>query len=392
MTRQDIEEKIKLANEATVLAKAAQLNEEVKIGKQAEANRQAVINWSASKDNPASKNYVGNTGLGGQQGKVDPVDPVDPTVTPKTDIKSTVKAVADEKSIAGGSALAGKLRYLSAGPGGFAAKTAKGKAEEKKNQALQALNIFKTGLPEERNRTKAQKTKLGELQKAYDTAKAEVATFTEEGFAKQVSDVLMTLPGDIQAAFTQLKANYDSTERTALVAAEKEAKTVYDSTIKRVNPDPKERTDAETKSIAKKLKTLMDARRALKAYDTQNITPLRGALTAKGYGFGIKAFTGYAKGGMVMPQYFAVGGQAMGTDTVPAMLTPGEFIVSQPAVEDFGINNLKAINNGTYGGNSVYNYSVNVNAGSNASADDIARAVMNKINEVDARRVRGNNF
>jgi hypothetical protein len=74
------------------------------------------------------------------------------------------------------------------------------------------------------------------------------------------------------------------------------------------------------------------------------------------------------------------------------MLTPGEFIVSQPAVEDFGVNNLKAINSGTYGGNSVYNYSVNVNAGSNASADDIARAVMNKINEIDARKVRGNNF
>jgi hypothetical protein len=100
----------------------------------------------------------------------------------------------------------------------------------------------------------------------------------------------------------------------------------------------------------------------------------------------------FASGGMVMPKYMSVGGQAVGTDTVPAMLTPGEFVVSQPAVQSFGIDNLKAVNNGTYGGNSVYNYSVNVSAGSNASADDIARAVMDKINEVDARRVRGNNF
>ena len=41
---------------------------------------------------------------------------------------------------------------------------------------------------------------------------------------------------------------------------------------------------------------------------------------------------------------FADGGLAMGTDTVPAMLSPGEFIMSRGAVEKFGVNTMMAIN------------------------------------------------
>jgi hypothetical protein len=99
-----------------------------------------------------------------------------------------------------------------------------------------------------------------------------------------------------------------------------------------------------------------------------------------------------AQGGMVMPKHFSLGGFARGTDTVPAMLTPGEFIVKKSAVDDFGAKNLKSINNGTYSGDSVYNYSINVNAGTNSSTDDIARAVMAKIKQVDSQRIRGNTF
>jgi hypothetical protein len=100
----------------------------------------------------------------------------------------------------------------------------------------------------------------------------------------------------------------------------------------------------------------------------------------------------YATGGYVMPQKFVQGGYAVGTDTVPAMLTPGEFIVSQPAVKSFGTDNLKAINNGTYGGESVYNYSISVSVQSGADPDQIAQAVMTQIKQADSQRVRGNNF
>jgi hypothetical protein len=107
---------------------------------------------------------------------------------------------------------------------------------------------------------------------------------------------------------------------------------------------------------------------------------------------GFSKVAGYAKGGYVMPKGFFEGGYAMGTDTIPAMLTPGEFIVSQPAVKNFGVDSLKAINNGTYGGESVYNYSINVSVQSGANPDEIARAVMTQIQNVDSQRVRGNRF
>jgi TP901 family phage tail tape measure protein len=99
-----------------------------------------------------------------------------------------------------------------------------------------------------------------------------------------------------------------------------------------------------------------------------------------------------AKGGMV-PQTKPIFGK-MGTDTTPAMLTPGEFVVKKYAVDKFGADNLKAINNGSYNGGSVYNntYSISVNANTNASPDEIARTVMTQIKRVDAQRIRGNRF
>jgi hypothetical protein len=86
-----------------------------------------------------------------------------------------------------------------------------------------------------------------------------------------------------------------------------------------------------------------------------------------------------------------IGMKARGSDTVPAMLTPGEFIMSKYAVDNFGVNNLKAINSGStnVGGDSVYNYSLTVNAKSNASPDDIARTVMAQIQQIDSQRIRG---
>jgi TP901 family phage tail tape measure protein len=103
----------------------------------------------------------------------------------------------------------------------------------------------------------------------------------------------------------------------------------------------------------------------------------------------------YANGGMVgKPKYFAKGGMvgmyANGGDVVPSMLTPGEFVVSQPAVKNFGVDNLRAVNSGTYNGDSMYNYSVNLSVnGSNANADDIARKVMQQIKRIDSQRVGG---
>jgi len=107
-----------------------------------------------------------------------------------------------------------------------------------------------------------------------------------------------------------------------------------------------------------------------------------------------------SKGGMIEPlyrpmggliPYFLNGGFAKGTDTVPAMLTPGEFIMSRYAVENYGVDKMRAINNGELNAGSVYNntYTLTVNAKTDANPDEIAQAVMATIKRVDDRRIRG---
>ena len=96
-----------------------------------------------------------------------------------------------------------------------------------------------------------------------------------------------------------------------------------------------------------------------------------------------------AQGGLIKPRYFAVGGNVRGTDTVPAMLTPGEFVMSKYAVETHGTDKMKAINNGSSVGDSVYNYSISVNVKSDANPDEIARSVMAQVRNVDSQRLRG---
>jgi len=94
-------------------------------------------------------------------------------------------------------------------------------------------------------------------------------------------------------------------------------------------------------------------------------------------------------GGLI--EYFIGGGFAKGTDTVPAMLTPGEFVMSKYAVDTHGINTMNAMNSGKTTGGAVYNntYTLTVNAKTDANPNEIAQAVMSTIKRVDDRRVRG---
>jgi TP901 family phage tail tape measure protein len=101
-----------------------------------------------------------------------------------------------------------------------------------------------------------------------------------------------------------------------------------------------------------------------------------------------KAKYGYISKGGLVPKYFTKGGIARGTDTVPAMLTPGEFIMSRYAVDSYGLKTMKAINNGDSVGDSVYNYSINVNVKSDANPEEIAQAVMTQINRVNSQTLR----
>jgi len=140
-------------------------------------------------------------------------------------------------------------------------------------------------------------------------------------------------------------------------------------------------------------------------------TPKSTSTTGKGVMVG-GTFVNYkAKGGLI-PKYMALGGKAIGSDTVPAMLTPGEFIVNRAAASANGPM-LKALNESKYpsmlGQNSsltvpivnnstslsdnstaVYNYSLGFNInGSTSNPNDIARAVIKEIKQIDSQRIRG---
>jgi hypothetical protein len=125
----------------------------------------------------------------------------------------------------------------------------------------------------------------------------------------------------------------------------------------------------------------------------------------------LQKLTGVKKmyGGVV--KYMATGG-AVGSDTIPAMLTPGEFIVNKAASKAYRPL-LERINESKYPGmlggggmtqipvnnistsmndnsTAVYNYNLGFSInGSNGSAKDIANAVMREIKNVDSQRIRG---
>jgi hypothetical protein len=109
---------------------------------------------------------------------------------------------------------------------------------------------------------------------------------------------------------------------------------------------------------------------------------------------GIIPASGYSGGGKIA-NYMFNGGQpkinfaTKGTDRIPAMLTPGEFVIRKQAVQNFGVDNLESINSGKSLNDSVYNYSVNVNVKTDADASQIAKTVMTQIKQIDSQRIRG---
>jgi hypothetical protein len=95
------------------------------------------------------------------------------------------------------------------------------------------------------------------------------------------------------------------------------------------------------------------------------------------------------------------------TDKVPALLTPGEFVVRKRVAEQYGP--LLELLNGqvfptmktnsfnssskTEKSGSMYNYNVNVTLnGSDMDANDVANAVMQKIKMTENKGIRSNNI
>jgi TP901 family phage tail tape measure protein len=175
---------------------------------------------------------------------------------------------------------------------------------------------------------------------------------------------------------SSLSASQKATLSTALLKTAAQnlaftpAKTILDNKMKPIATIPAQAPNANQLATARY--SLMAAAYLVPNASSAFLTPKKKAL-----------------GGMISK--FASGGFAVGTDTVPAMLTPGEFIVSKYGVDKFGVDNLKAINKGNYEqSSSVYNYNLSVNVKSDANPNEIARTVMMQIKQIDSQRIKGN--
>ena len=190
------------------------------------------------------------------------------------------------------------------------------------------------------------------------------------------------------------------------------------------DPAAKAKADAEAKAKAEALRIAQEEydRARLSAYSLQGVPGMATVFNAMVKAFNTKYPNGRPMmyGGMVRPM--ANGGR-IGSDSVSALLTPGEFVMNRKATKTFAPI-LESMNNSAYpsmmghltspsynvqtsntvvstpintnsinsvndNSSSVYNYSVGINvSGSNSNPDEIARAVMTQIKTIDAQRIR----
>lgn len=103
----------------------------------------------------------------------------------------------------------------------------------------------------------------------------------------------------------------------------------------------------------------------------------------------------FAKGGLVGETVYAADGMFIpkGTDTVPAMLTPGEFVVNRGAVGSLGMNAMKAINSGIAPVNqTTINVELKIEARENIDDNFIRNRLMPKLKDELKRASLDGNF
>jgi TP901 family phage tail tape measure protein len=211
-------------------------------------------------------------------------------------------------------------------------------------------------------------------------------------------------PAEVKAATDKANAAADASdaatkkaeaELAASVAAQAKADAEAAATsaaLKKAIEETKAAIAAAAKKGEPASKAYVDAQKAAQKAEEERLAAIaaqKKQFDARALGWATRGQqAAYASGGMVKPKYFAVGGKARGTDIIPAMLTPGEFVMSKYAVDSYGVDKMKAINSGSYEGEKVYNYNLNVNVKSDANPEDIARVVMTQIRQVDSQRIR----
>ena len=220
-----------------------------------------------------------------------------------------------------------------------------------------------------------------------------------------------SVSGEVKGAWDDIKASYDAIKDKSVTITQ-HIITTYGTALGLPDPNAgKKPTPEETAALDKAIKGKDDGLSSSLGFDLGDRSDYllldgdkgktaaqQAAADAQAKADAVKArqnnwvWERDASGGLIKPRRFAIGGPVIGTDIIPAMLTPGEFVMSKYAVQSTGVEKMKAINNGSSVGDAVYNYNLSVNVKSDASPEDIARVVMTQIKGVDAQRLRGNRF
>jgi hypothetical protein len=244
-------------------------------------------------------------------------------------------------------------------------------AEKKAKEAAEALAGANKKLAEEVKALEAvEKAKAAAIAAATEKAATELQKLEDD--IADAGDAVATLTTNLGLATTAA-----GLLAKALAAVQKEKDDQNEKDLKAIT----DKAAAEKKAVEDKAAAELKAKQEADAKN--NPPPPR--VIPKG-----KFAPQYISSGGMVPKYFAAGGFSKGTDTIPAMLTPGEFVIKKSSVDSYGVNNLSKINSGMSPDSSVYNYSLSVNvSGNNLNADDIASTVMQKIKYIDGQRVRG---
>jgi hypothetical protein len=244
-------------------------------------------------------------------------------------------------------------------------------AEKKAKEAAEALAGANKKLAEEVKALEAvEKAKAAAIAAATEKAATELQKLEDD--IADAGDAVEKLTTNLGLATTAA-----GLLAKALAAVQKEKDDQNEKDLKAIT----DKAAAEKKAVEDKAAAELKAKQEADAKN--NPPPPR--VIPKGFLQPLAASTGG-----IVPKYFASGGFSKGTDTIPAMLTPGEFVIKKSSVDSYGVSNLSKINSGMSPDSSVYNYSLSVNvSGNNLNADDIASTVMQKIKYIDGQRVRG---
>jgi len=437
VTRADLESQIEVNSGKIAEHKRIELNRQVEIGKNAliaaKASAEQLANGKAIAGLPGA-NGSGPTTGGGTDPKKTPPGNNPPKNNPPAFSLTNFQSAEKAATVAGLTEAKGKAEA--------AVETAKTAITKKfKSVSLLELNTaLKSGNYQEiyKNLKPAEQSEFVSMFKDLQTKETNVDKYTPQYGGDITSSkageeakaaIKDTIPQAVKDAASLIITN-GRTGQFGTWTADKQdydnARRAYKDKLKsmglegvkweKITPENQEKLkpqydayQAQEKEVRDKLKATNDARKTLiyfmkklkvtgeankvkflnqyfgTAYDIFENDSLRPVDGTKDF----MSWKHYAMGGMVAPKGYARGGGIYGTDTVPAMLTPGEFVMRKSAVDQIGSKKLNAMNRGNVGSDSVYNYSITVNANS-SDASDIADAVLRQIKRVDSQRLRSN--